>query len=87
VPQALGSGEFLRVTWHETREVMVFSHWKGDRCVAATPVRVTEISELAALISEAEAHAEASSRWPPPTPDTHVVPQSGLAIAPARLSA
>ena len=50
VPQALGSDEFLRVTWHEGRRLMVFSHWEGDRCVAATPVRVDGLGELAELV-------------------------------------
>lgn len=49
VPQALGADEFLRVTWHESRKVIVFSHWEGDHCVAATPVRVSDIAELAEL--------------------------------------
>jgi hypothetical protein len=49
VPQALGADEFLRVTWHESRKVIVFSHWQGDHCVAATPVRVSDIAELAEL--------------------------------------
>ena len=35
VPQALGADEFLRVTWHEQKHLVVFSHWQGDHCVAA----------------------------------------------------
>src|SRR5579862_37990 len=53
VPQALGANEYLRVTWHETDRVVVFSHWQGEVCVAATPVRVTETAELATLLVEA----------------------------------
>ncbi len=87
VPQALGSDEFLRVTWHETREVIVFSHWDGDHCVAATPVRITDIGELASLISQAAAHGITASTWPPPAPNTLVVPATGLTVPLARRSA
>jgi len=57
LPHALGADEFLRVTWHETDRVIVFSHWQGERCVAATPVRVTDSAELATLLVEALGHA------------------------------
>ena len=87
VPQALGSGEFLRVTWHATRELIVFSHWDGDRCIAATPVRISDIDELAALVSRAVAQARHRPTWPAPAPETLVVPASGLTIPPARLTA
>jgi hypothetical protein len=87
VPQALGSGEFLRVTWHESREVMVFSHWDGDRCVAATPVRVTDIAELAELTADAWA-SSAGAVWPAPTASQLVVPAAGFSVtAPVRRSA
>ncbi len=87
IPQALGSDEFLRVTWHETRELIVFSHWDGDRCVAATPVRITDIGELSALVSQAASQELDASAWPPPAPQTLVVPASGLTVPPARRSA
>jgi hypothetical protein len=53
LPQALGGDEYLRVTWHEDDRVVVFSHWEGERCVAATPVRVAETGDLATLLVEA----------------------------------
>ncbi|HUS41872.1 MAG: hypothetical protein WBL31_15020 [Ilumatobacteraceae bacterium] len=87
VPQALGSDEFLRVTWHASRELIVFSHWDGDHCVAATPVRITDIEELASLISQAAAHGTTASAWPPPAADMLVVPAAGLTVPPARRSA
>jgi hypothetical protein len=87
VPQALGSEEFLRVTWHATRELIVFSHWDGDRCVAATPVRITDIAELASLVSHAAAQAGPRPTWPAPAPETLVVPACGLTIPSARLTA
>lgn len=89
VPQALGSDEFLRVTWHEARDVMVFSHWDGDRCVAATPVRVADIAELAALTADAvSGHQDRMQpSWPAPTPEDMVVPAGGLVAPTTRRSA
>ena len=90
VPQALGSDEFLRVTWHESREVMVFSHWDGDHCVAATPVRVADIAELVALTASALASSSSAGppAWPAPSPSDLVVPAAGLWVtAPGRCSA
>jgi hypothetical protein len=76
VPQALGADEFLRVTWHAQRQVMVFSHWRGAECVAATPVRVSQLGELAELVVTASA---GSRGWPAPDPAGLVTP--GLDIA------
>jgi len=66
---ALGADEFLRVTWHEGRRLVVFSHWQEDRCVAATPVRVSDIAELAELTVSALASGlrSAPSTWGPPS--------------------
>jgi hypothetical protein len=86
IPQALGSDEFLRVTWHASRDLMVFSHWDGDHCVAATPVRIADLAELAPLVSQAAGRATTSA-WPPPARDNLVVPASGLTVPPARRSA
>ena len=70
VPQALGADQFLRVTWHEQRRIVVFSHWEGDHCVAATPVRVSDIGELAELTVSALARTSpvVESPWAPPVP-------------------
>jgi hypothetical protein len=74
VPHALGADEFLRVTWHEQRRVVVFSHWQGDHCVAATPVRVSDLPELAELTAVALARSVArDSMWDPPSADEVVV--------------
>lgn len=67
VPQALGSEEFLRVTWHEGRQLIVFSHWDGARCVAATPVRVADVGELAELIVSSYTRTSVPV-WPAPDP-------------------
>jgi hypothetical protein len=84
VPQALGSDEFLRVTWHASRELIVFSHWDGDHCVAVPPVRVTDIEDLASLIAQAAAHGTTASAWPPPAANTLVVPATGPTVPPVR---
>ena len=57
VPQALGADEFLRATWHESDRIIVFSHWSGNTCVAATPVRISDTPELAELLAAAIARA------------------------------
>ncbi len=82
VPQALGSDEFLRVTWHESRQVMVFSHWDGDRCIAATPVRVADLAELGELTASALASISGVSHpaWPAPDLSELVVPAAGLMV-------
>ncbi len=78
IPLALGSDEFLRVTWHEGRRLMVFSHWDGDQCTAATPVRVGALSELAALVVGAVAdQVGVATTWPAPTAGDRVVEGPG----------
>lgn len=68
--QALGGDEFLRVTWHEHNHVVVFSHWQGGNCVAATPVRVDETGDLATLLVTALAQrvVRDAATWPAPDP-------------------
>ena len=82
VPQALGADQYLRATWHRQREIVVVSHWDGATCVAATPVRVGDVGELAELLVAAladcvdsadvfDAAAVERSRasdWGPPEP-------------------
>jgi hypothetical protein len=53
-----------------------FSHWDGDHCVAATPVRVTDIGDLASLISQAAAHGTTASAWPPAAVSQHARPSN-----------
>ncbi len=78
VPQALGAEEFLRATWHDDKGVVVFSQWDGERCIAATPVRVSELGELTSLLVGALGRAAAgaghdSDVWAPPNPALRVV--------------
>ncbi len=76
--QALGGDEFVRVTWHEHNDVFVFSLWSGATCTAATPVRVSELGELASMTVAALARRAAlggperaavatASPWPAPS--------------------
>ena len=70
VPQALGADEYLRATWHADKHVVVFSHWQGDQCTAAMPVRVNELGDLTSLLVgalSAEMQA-APAAWAPPLP-------------------
>jgi hypothetical protein len=53
----------------------------------ATPVRVTDIGDLASLISQAAFHGTMASAWPPPAANTLVVPATGLTVPAARRSA
>jgi len=89
VPQALGSDEFLRITWHESRDVVVFSQWSGDQCTAAIPVRVSQLNEATTLLIDAVGLSEAvaTTAWPPPSVDELVVPAAGLSIPVSRRSA
>src|SRR4051794_28175562 len=64
LPQALGADEFLRVTWHESDRVVVFSHWRGETCVAATPVLVTDTADLTGLLVDALGQAARSPSVP-----------------------
>lgn len=71
--QALGGDEFVRVTWHEDKGVVVFSHWSGDTCTTATPVRIDELGGLATMLVTAISQpiavaAPKSAPWPAPEP-------------------
>ena len=78
--QALGGDEFVRVTWHESSDVFVFSHWAGDTCTTATPIRVAELGSLASMTVAALAQRAAAtstlttSPWPAPNPASSVDP-------------
>lgn len=67
--QALGGDEFLRVTWHERKGVFVFSHWTGDTCTSAIPVRVSELGDLASMTVGALAQRAASVTEPASSAD------------------
>lgn len=79
--QALGGDEFVRVTWHETKDVFVFSHWVGGTCTTATPIKVEELGGLASMTVTALAKraavtsAATASQWPDPDPALAVDPE------------
>ncbi len=81
VPHALGADEFLRVTWHPGQQVVVFSHWSGDTCVAATPVKVGDIAELVELLAAADAQPCEVSPWEPPQVEPPTVEPSARRTA------
>jgi hypothetical protein len=68
---------------------MVFSHWDGAECVAATPVRVADVAELASLTASALGLelVVPTPAWPAPSPETLVVPAAGLSVPQMRQSA
>lgn len=86
VPQALGAEEFLRATWHDEREVVVFSQWNGSECTAAIPVRVADLDELTELLDDASGVARPVG-WPTPRAVDLIVPASGLTVPSERRTA
>ena len=79
MPHALGADEFLRMTWHDSRRLAVFSVWSGARCTAAVPVRVGDLGELASLVGEA-LERRGTVSWPAPDATALVVPASGFEL-------
>lgn len=53
-----GQGRFLRVTVHSDLGVVVFSHWQGDECVAATRVPMSSVGELTDLLRDGLSDAD-----------------------------
>ena len=83
VPHALGADEFLRVTWHDSRRIAVFSIWAGPECTAAVPVRVSGLSEVALLLIGAIGNQD-NPQWPAPDPSSMVVPAAGFQLPRSR---
>ncbi len=83
VPHALGADEFLRVTWHDTRRVAVFSIWSGAECTAAVPVRGAVLPVVAVLPYGALGPPRRDA-GPAPYPDALVVPATGFRLPTAR---
>ncbi len=84
-PHALGADEFLRVTWHETKRIAVFSVWSGAECTAAVPVRVSDLGDLATLLRHA-IEEQVVAGWPAPDPASLVVPTSGFEVPPTQIA-
>jgi hypothetical protein len=53
IPDSRGSGSTLRVTRHPEQNKVVLSHWRDGVCVASTPIELTEVSSLIALLADA----------------------------------
>lgn len=74
IPDARGSGAYLRVTKHPDQRKVVLSHWRGTLCVASTPVDLGEVPALIGVLADALGDAEAvpdsvskveaPGRWP-----------------------
>ena len=50
LPDVRGEERYLRVTWHRDSSTLVFSHWRGDVCVASTPISLNDASRLIGLV-------------------------------------
>lgn len=73
VPDQRDGGRHLRVSWHPTRRVVVFSHWRDGVCVATTPVELAEIPSIIAVLVKALGDASQSPTEPRPTPSAESV--------------
>ncbi len=51
----------LRMSWHDDKEVLVVSHWRGPICVASTPVEVKDLPGMITLMAQAIEEAAAAS--------------------------
>ncbi|HWD52355.1 MAG TPA: hypothetical protein VG412_08145 [Acidimicrobiales bacterium] len=52
----------LRVSWHASRQVVVFSQWRAGVCVATTPVELADIPAVIGVLVDA---LEDASKAPP----------------------
>ena len=52
IPDARGSGAYLRVTRHPEQRKVVISHWRDDVCVASTPVELVEVPSLIGVLAD-----------------------------------
>ncbi|HEY1990713.1 MAG TPA: hypothetical protein VGG43_14700 [Acidimicrobiales bacterium] len=62
----------LRVSWHASRQVVVFSQWRQGVCVATTPVELADIPAVIGVLVEAleEAAKGSSPKSAAPTPQS-----------------
>jgi hypothetical protein len=68
IPDRRDGGRHLRVSWHPTRRLVVFSQWREGVCVATTPVELAEIPTVIAVLVKALADASRSPAGSPPPP-------------------
>jgi hypothetical protein len=76
IPDARGTGAYLRVTRHPDERKVVLSHWRDDVCVASTPVELNELPALIGVLADALGDAAAE-------PDRDLV---GSSTTPSRRS-
>ncbi len=60
IPDARGSGAYLRVTKHPDLGKVVLSHWRGTLCVASTPIDLGEVPALIGVLADALGEAAAA---------------------------
>lgn len=53
IPDARGQGATLRITKHPEQRKVVLSHWRDGVCVASTPVDLSEVPALIAVLADA----------------------------------
>jgi hypothetical protein len=53
IPDARGRGGTLRVTRQPGQRKVVFSHWRDGRCVATTPIELSEVPGLIGVLVDA----------------------------------
>lgn len=65
IPDARGTGAYLRVTRHPDQQKVVVSHWRDSVCVASTPVDIGELPSLIGVLAEAIGDAVVIGRSAP----------------------
>lgn len=75
IPDARGRGATLRVTRHPGQRRVVFSHWRDGRCIASTPIELSEVPALIGVLVDAMGVAVDMSNRPSvvPTPRPRVI--------------
>ena len=71
VPDARGQGASLRVTRHPEQRKVVLSHWRDGRCVASTPIELSEVSALIGVLADALGEAIDTAVPGAPAPPRH----------------
>ncbi|WP_238154721.1 hypothetical protein [Ornithinimicrobium sufpigmenti] len=63
-PDLRGDARLLRATWHQERQVVVFSVWRDNVCVSTFRLAADEVPDLIALLHDGldEAYAAARER-------------------------
>ncbi|MBF6556293.1 MAG: hypothetical protein IVW52_08980 [Acidimicrobiales bacterium] len=64
IPDARGGGANLRVTGHADQGKVVVSHWRDGVCVASTPIELSQVPALIAVLANALGQAVATPETP-----------------------